>query len=146
MNIRLEKEIPMTAQELYRILRTSEFTTFLTNEYGVYADIEIQEKCAGVSAQKNHPDRHELQWRLSLPVLRKKFQAFGMLQLFHLDESRCFVILEGNIHIGRFGVGRLLERKVVKRVKRESDQFSNMIAKWKSVSNKCGKLKAGDME
>ena len=136
MNIRLEKEIPIAAQELYRILRTPEFPAFLANEFGVSADIEIQEKYTGNPAQKNHPDRHAIQWRLHLPVLKKKFQACGMLQLFHIDSSRCFLSLEGNIHIGRFGVGRLLERKVVKRVKMESDQFSSMIAKWKSVSNK----------
>ena len=138
MNIRLDKEIPMAAQELYRILRTPEFPAFLANEYGVSANIEIQEKYIGNPAQKNHPDGHEILWRLDLPVLKKKFQACGMLQLFHIDSTRCFLILAGNIHVGRFGVGRLLERKVVKRVKRESDQLSNMIAKWKSVSNKTG--------
>ena len=138
MNIRLEKEIPIAAQELYRILRTPEFPAFLANEYGVSANVEIQEKYTGNPAQNHHPDRHEIQWILHLPVLKKKFQACGKLQLFHIDGSRCFLILEGNIHIGRFGVGRLLERKVVKRVKRESDQFSCMIARWKFVSNNTG--------
>ena len=141
MNIRLEKEIPIAAQELYRIIHTPEFPAFLTNQYGVTADIEIHENYTGNPVQKNHPDRHEIQWRLQLLVLKKKFQACGILQLFHIDGSRCFLILEGNIHIGGFGVGRLLERKVVKRVKSESDQFSIMIARWKSISNNTGVAK-----
>lgn len=146
MDIRLEKEFPMSALELHRILRTPEFAAFLANEYGVYANIEIQEKSFGNPAPKNHPDRHEIQWSLNLPVSKKKFQTSGILQLFPIDRSRCFLILEGSVHIGRFGVGRLLERKVVKRLKRESDQFSRMIARWKSVNNKCGKSKAGYMK
>lgn len=133
----------MTAQELYQILGTPEFAAFLTDEYGVNANIEIQDKYAGNAAQDKDRDRHQIQWRLDLLVLKKKFQAFGILQLFHIDNSRCFLILEGNVHVGSFGVGRLLERKVAKRVKMESDQFSSVIAKWKSVNNNGGRSKAG---
>lgn len=145
MNIQLDKEIPMSAQELNRILRTPEFTAFLINEYGVDANIEIQVGFPGNPAQKNHPDHHEIPWRLDLPILKKKFQACGMLQLFHIDISRCFLTLKGSIDIGHFGVGKLLERKVLKRVKRESDQFASIIDRWKSVSNKGGKLETGHM-
>ena len=139
MNIRLDKEIPMSAQELYRILRTPGFNEFLVDDYGVDANIEIIEKLPGNPAHKNHPDHHEIQWRLDFPLLKKKLQAFGMLQLFHIDRSRCFLILKGSIHIGRFGVGRLLERKVLRRINKESDQFASIIDRWKSVGNKGGK-------
>ena len=145
MNIRIEKKLPMTAQELYRILGTPEFTAFLTDEYGVNANIEILEKYTRKPPQNNNKDRHEIRWRLDLLILKKKFEVFGLLQLFHIDKSRCFLVLEGNVHTGRFGVGRLLERKVAKRVELESDQFSSVIAKWKSFKNNGGSSKAGCM-
>ncbi len=143
MDIRIEKKIPMTAQELYRILGTPEFTAFLTAEYGVKANLEVLDKYSDNSAQNSERDHHEIRWRLDLLVLKKKFEAFGVLRLFHIDKSRCFLILEGSVQLGRLGVGRLLERKVAKRVKIESEQLSRLVTKWKLVNNNGGRSQAG---
>ena len=139
MDIHLEKELPLSAQELHQILLAPEFAVFLNNEYGVYVDMEIQETTSGNSTEINRPDHHETRWRIDLSALKKKFRASGMLQLFHIEGNRCLLILKGRIHIGRFGVGRFLERKVAKRVQRGSDRFYGIITKWRSENTKCDK-------
>ena len=168
MDIRLENEIPLPAPEQYRILFTSEFIAFLAQEYGLCANMAVEEKSSvnpilglvriipsldlsnmgqGIPSktfvsheivnQQHHiknPERFELHWGFDLPVLKKKFQASGILHLIPVNESSCLLILKGKIHIRFFGIGGLLERKFMKRVKRGVDQFPRLVEKWKSIS------------
>lgn len=82
--------------------------------------------------QGTHLDRFQMPWKIRPPVLTKKFHASGVLRLAPIDESRCLRIMEGRIHIRLFGLGGLLERMIAEQVKSTSDQFSDLVAKWKS--------------
>ena len=89
--------------------------------------------------QEKHSDRLEMRWRVKPPVLKEKFHASGLLRLVPIDGSRCLRIMEGRIHVGLFGLGGLLERITAEQAKRTSDEFCQVVAKWKSENAKCGR-------
>jgi len=89
--------------------------------------------------QGTHWDRFQMPWKIRPPVLTKKFHASGVLRLAPIDESRCLRIMEGRIHVGLFAVGSLLERMIAEQAKSISDQFSDLVTKWKYENAKCGR-------
>ena len=137
---------------MWQTLSTPEFTPFLAEVYGLYTDLGIEEKATAnpihgrvkilprldltgitrVPISERDRDRFEVSWKIALPVLEKKFQASGILQLIPIDSGRCRLVLKGRVQIRFFGVGRVLERKVVKSVKREAERFHRVIGRWKS--------------
>ncbi|NVM23876.1 MAG: DUF2505 family protein [Desulfobacterales bacterium] len=89
--------------------------------------------------QQTHLDSFEMRWRLRPAVLTEKFHASGILRLTPIDGIRCLRIMEGRIHIRLFGLGGQLERLAAKQAKRTSDEFCQVVAKWKSENAKCGR-------
>ena len=139
---------------MWETLSTQEFTAFLADVYGLYADVGIEEKFSSnpingrvkifpnldlsdISREQlseGKRDRFEVSWGIAFPVLKHKFRASGILQILPIDSGRCLLILKGSVHIRFFGVGSLLERKVVKRLKREGEQFHRVIVRWKAMN------------
>lgn len=166
MDFRLENEVPMSAQELWRTVQTLEFNAFMAKELQPYPHIRLERQSSGDMIRRRlsislsnvgmphitrkaankvlggdeivyeeiqgaHLDRFQMPWKIRPPVLTKKFHASGVLRLAPIDESRCLRIMEGRIHVGLCAVGSLLERMIAEQVKSTSDQFSDLVTKWK---------------
>jgi len=52
MDIRLENEIPISAEELWRILHTPEFDAFTAREYQLKEYIELEKQVSGCLIQR----------------------------------------------------------------------------------------------
>ncbi|HUV49791.1 MAG TPA: DUF2505 family protein [Anaerolineae bacterium] len=124
--IRRQVRIRLACVDMPDIVRSAVKKVFVGDEI-IYEEI-----------QKKNSNRFEMRWRIHPPVFKEKFHASGVLRLASIDGSRCLRIMEGRIHVGLFGVGGLLERITAEQVKRTSDQFCQVVAKWNPENAECG--------
>ena len=81
--------------------------------------------------QEKYFDRFEMSWRIVPPVLKDKFEAYGILLLKPIDENRCIRIREGIVQIHMFGVTQMLEWIAGLQTKRTKDKFPHVVSNWK---------------
>lgn len=176
IDIRLEDEIPISAEALRRILHTPEFDAFTAREYELkeYTELEkrvsdnlirrrvrivtgmdlsyipfgLAHKLVGGNEviyeeiQNQCRDRYEMTWKngwIEPARFRDRIRVSGALRLYPLDEERCKRIREMLIHIRIFSIGPILEGMAAEQAKKTGRKFSQMVAKWKSECQRCGR-------
>ena len=81
--------------------------------------------------QEKYLYRYSMYWEIVLPVLKDKFELSGMIRLKSMDEKRCLMIREGNIHIG-ISVGKvIIESIIATKSQIMKNRFRQLVEKWK---------------
>lgn len=81
--------------------------------------------------QEKYLKDYYLKFRIHPPIFADRVRIAGVFSLQELDSSRCLRLLEGDIEISLFGIGRIVEKFILEELRRTYDKIPDIVRRWK---------------